>query len=371
VIGTDPGSGARLNEGPLVRNADWLNRELQQGGAATDAVITSVRSLGEVGGGQVGRLERLQVEWDRPAAGPASFIVKLPSDNRKVRAAAFATGTYANEWHFFARLAPTLRVRVPRCWAARYDESASEFLLVLEDLAGSAPGDQFSGLAVGQVHLAARAAAALHAGRWADPDLEGLSPQRLSAGERADHLATIYRTSVRRFVHRVGPLVAPEIVALVCALTGDVRQWALGTGTPHTLVHHDFRSENLLFGCSPGAPDLAVVDWQTVRGGLGMCDLAYLVGGSVAPEVRAGSEREFVEAYLAALRGYGVTYSAATAWRDYRFCSLWGVIMTVMAATLSEPSARADRLLALMAERHGWHAIELDAVSVLRDISPG
>ena len=46
-----------------------------------------------------------------------------------------------------------MRVRTPECWVTRYDEADQRCVLVMEDLAQSAQGDQFDGCSPGQVPL--------------------------------------------------------------------------------------------------------------------------------------------------------------------------------------------------------------------------
>ena len=62
-----------------------------------------------------------------------------------------------------------------------------------------------------------------------------------------------------------------------------VGAWALGSGSPLTVAHYDFRPDNFLFARSPDAPPLVVVDWQTANEGLGMVDVAYMIAGSFSP----------------------------------------------------------------------------------------
>ena len=49
---------------------------------------------------------------------------------------------------------------------------------------------------------------------------------------------------------------------------------------PKTLVHGDFRSENILFSDT----EATTVDWQTVGESSALTDAAYFLGGSVATE---------------------------------------------------------------------------------------
>jgi aminoglycoside phosphotransferase (APT) family kinase protein len=144
-----------------------------------------------------------------------------------------------------------------------------------------------------------------------------------------------------------------------------LQKWALGSSTPPTLVHGDFRPDNFLFGREPGAPPLAVVDWQTVSKGRGATDVAYFIGGAFAPDARHEVERDLVETYRRRLTAGGLTYSPEDCWTDYRWGSLHGVLITVLATSMAAQTERGDRLFTLMANRHALHAIELEAVELV------
>jgi hypothetical protein len=129
----------------------------------------------------------------------------------------------------------------------------------------------------------------------------------------------------------------------------------------------DIRPDNFLLGRADGAPPLAVVDWQTIFKGLGVIDVAYLIGGSLEPAGRRAHERDLVEEYRAHLSTAGIDYSSDDCWRDYRWGTLHGVIICVCAAMMAEQTERGDDMLTLMGTRHARHALDLDALSLLDD----
>ncbi len=67
----------------------------------------------------------------------------------------------------------------------------------------------------------------------------------------------------------------------------------------------------------------------------------------------------------AACSSAGVDYDADTLWHDYRLGSLWGVVMTVIATILAAQTERGDEMLTVMAQRHGRHALDLEARGAL------
>lgn len=350
---------------PAAIDAAWMTEGLQAAGVARGATVTSLDLDGFIGTGQTGRNARFRLTWDDPDGRPASVVGKFSSADPQAARAAFENGTYRNEWAFYTRLAHTLRVRAPACHIARYDEAAPDFVLIMEDLAGSAQGDQFAGLTLDQAALAVEQAVGLHAPRWGDPTLGEFNPDRAQDDERAAGLGLIYEMTMDPFLDRLGPRLDADVVDLVRELQPKVAQWVMASETPRTAVHLDFRPDNFMFGITPEAPPLVVVDWQTVGRGSAMWDLAYVIGGSFGRDVRAANERALLDEYRRRMAVEGVAYDADTCWRDYRLGALWGLAMTVIATILAAETERGNDMLTTMGQRHGRHAIDLESMRLL------
>ncbi len=354
---------------PKAIDGPWLTEALEGAGVARGAKVVDVEIAGYIGTGQTGRTARLALTWDRPDGRPPTLIAKVPSDDDHARTQAFGNGVYLKEWLFYDRVAHTVGIRTPRCFAARFDVTVPDFVLLFEDLAGSRPGDQLEGLTLDEVALAIEQAAALHAPRFGDPSLATVftngqpAPSPEQAAVAAEEL---YGVTLPGFLDRLGHCLDADIVELVRRFAPLVGRWTLGTGTPFTVVHYDFRADNFLFGQTPDAPPLVVVDWQTVNAGVGACDVAYVISGSFPDAAdRARVERDLVEEYRARMTAAGIEQSADDGWRDYRYGSLWGIVITVIATMLAEHTERGNDMLTAMAQRHGRHALDLDALTLL------
>jgi hypothetical protein len=343
----------------------WLTDALAEAGVARGATVTDVEFLGLIGTGQTGRNGRFALTWDDPEGRPATVVAKFPSDDPNARLAAFGNGTYFREWDFYTTVEPTVRIRTPQVHAALFDESVPDFVLLMEDIAGSVQGDQLAGLTPDQAALAAAEAVQLHAPRWGEDGLATKFGGDVTEEMRIAMINMFYGGTMEGFLDRLGPRLDDDVVGLVRDFAGSVGRWGLGTGTPDTVVHMDYRPDNFLFGQAEGAPPLVVVDWQTVTASNAMCDLAYMIGGGFEPADRAAVERDLLEDYRRRLNAEGVDYDADTCWRDYRFCSLWGVAMTVIATMLAEETERGNDMLTAMAQRHGRHALDLDALALV------
>ena len=150
---------------------------------------------------------------------------------------------------------------------------------------------------------------------------------------------------------------------------------------PHrTVVHGDFRLDNLLFrgpGDSSRAPTAAngavtsvhvgVVDFQTVTHACGAQDLAYFVGAGLTTESRRLHESELVQRWVDGLRGYNVALTYDDAWHEYRKFTFAGYVMAVVASMIVKQTDRGDEMFLAMANRHAQHAVDLDSLAAVRN----
>lgn len=347
-------------------DAEWLNEVFIADGVAQGATVTAVEFKGYIGTGQTGSNGRFAITWDDPTGRPTSVVAKFPSADPDARVTAFASGAYLREWNFYANIAHTVSVRVPKVYASHFDGDGQHFVLLMDDIVGAEQGDQIAGLTLDDAELAVAEAVQLHAPRWADPTLPVQVGGGMSMEERAFGLGMAYAATRDGFLARLGHRLDPEVIALVEELTPLVPAWVQGVGAPNTVLHMDYRPDNLMFGRQPGAAPLVVVDWQTVADGPALTDVAYLLGGAFEPARRAEVERDLIESYQRRLTDAGVQYSFDDCWRDYRVGSVWGVVMTVIATMYAAETERGNDMLVAMGNRHGHHALDLQALELLR-----
>jgi hypothetical protein len=176
---------------------------------------------------------------------------------------------FAAEVRFYREIAPVVGLRVPTCWSARADESGTR--LELEDLSAWEPG--------ADPVAAAQVLRDLHE-RWRHRALSQWSWLR-RPGAAVGLVETLYAQQWPVLAAR-GDLSGP-VRHLGEWLVGRVRwaeELAAGAG-PHTLIHGDASLRNMRT-----APDgtIAVLDWEDVSVGPGVCDLAWLLVSSIPPE---------------------------------------------------------------------------------------
>ncbi|WP_309647675.1 phosphotransferase [Nocardioides sp.] len=346
---------------PIVTDASgltaaWVSEAL---GAAVTEVVAE-----QVGTGQIGTCYRLRLTG---ADVPASVLVKLPAADQGSRD--LLAGAYRGELIFYAEIAPTVAVRVPACHFAAIAPDSGDFTLVMEDLAPAVQGDQIAGCTVDQARDAVVNLAGLHGPRWSDPTLEDFDHLSLSGPEDAAILAELAGPTTELFIDGLGDLLAAVDVDTLRACVPVIEAWSLARPERFALVHGDYRLDNLMFapaGASADVPAVVAVDWQTLSLGLPARDLAYVVGTSLDPAVRASSERDLVAAYHAALTSYGVRgHSLEECWDDYRFAMVQGPLVATFGCAYGTRSERGDRMFATMVARSCAAIRELETLGLV------
>ncbi len=330
------------------------------------ARIVAVRSE-LLSAGKLARTVRFLLTWaDADRCGPASLIGKFPADSARVRGSKYAADAYALELAFYRRIAPTIRVSVPRCHFVASDPTTGRFALILHDVGSAGKVGQIAGANADQIAAALVELSRLHVQYWACEQSEYFRwvPVRHSPAH-ARRLAAAYRLLHRRFLDRFGGYLSNRAVRLIEVLDTVIRRWSFFVNPPYTLLHGDYRVDNLLFEANPADARVTVLDWQNLGIGAGVSDAAYLIGGSLPIEIRRSREAELMRVYLDALTAGGVAVNDRDYRTAYRAHALNGLHMTVVSAMLVDDGPGSRELFVTMAERHAAHADDLDAPGAL------
>ncbi len=319
-----------------------------------DVTVLDVRPVGT---GQIGACYQVTLETD---GSRKSLLAKLPAADPATRE--MLAGAYRGEVTFYADLAKTLAVRVPKCHHVAMREGTGEFTLLLEDLAPARQGDQLAGCTVSQARAAAVNLAGLHGPRWCDPSLTTIPGLSINGPDDAAILAELYGPATEAFIGGLADLLAAGDADTLRACVEVAAPWALGRAERFALVHGDYRLDNLMFATDDS---VWAVDWQTLSLALPARDLAYLVGTSLEVDDRRGSERDLVAAYHQALVGHGVAaYDEETCWDDYRYAMVQGPLVAVFGFAYGTRTERGDRMFAAMARRACAAIRDLDTLSL-------
>lgn len=352
---------------PSALTAAWLTRALRASGRIGDERVTDV-TLQPLGTGQMSDSLRVVVGYDRPVRGPASLVAKLPAADETSRQTAALLRSYEKEVRFYQQLAPALPIRTPEVLYADIDVDTARFVLLLEDLAPARAGDQLSGCSPEAAALAIGELVKLHAPRWDDAtlaELDWLHPDRAA---NAAFLLDLLPGLWDGFRARYGSEVEGDVRRAGDALFAELETYLAADTEPWSVVHGDYRLDNLLFGPDATCPTVAVVDWQTCGHGPAAADVAYFVGAGLLPADRRAVEKDLVRTYHRGLMAAGVSgYDWDRCWHDYRRGTWAGLIMAIAASNLVERTPRGDRMFVAMATRHARHALDLDAPGVIAD----
>ena len=360
-----------MPETPEAITADWLNEVLTDHPQFSSQIVTGVESevIGD-GEGFVGDILRLTLQM-QDDHHPRTMVAKLPKlENRAVGE---LLGAYEREIMFYRSFAEELPIRTAGLIHADFDrdrgsENQEEilrradalprwlngataklgrwiaaakkrrYILLIEDVAPAVPGNQLEGASRKRCRQVLRELAALHARFWDADALHGhfwLLPSDIDV--RMRH--TMMKDSREAFARSFGATaerLAPSLDALTD--TGVELLQGLCAG-PNTLLHNDMRLDNLLFD----ADGAIFIDWQLVRRGPAMIDVAYFLASAVTDEEPA---HDLIETYHEALASHGIhSYPLDRAMADYR-SALQVVLMSLSTVdSVDVGSGRGDELL--------------------------
>ena len=348
-------------------NAEWLTSALRSRGALRDGdSVSSFTStiLGE-GEGFLGELARVELQYAGAADGaPRTVIAKFPTMIPENRGLGTMLGVYEHEIRFYTELAEHVGVRVPDCYFGDLDpeprsavimgrvlgllpdrvtlmlldrltlaagKSARRFGLLIEDLDTARVGDQVAGATLEDAEVALVALARLHARFWESPLLDRDWLPRPSDAPRITHglFERAWPVFEQRFRDRLTPQVRRNtdwVAEHGVALLNRVAR------PPVTLVHGDYRLDNLMFNDGDGEEPVTIIDWQGVMVANPMVDVAYFIRPNLPPELADSAEQDLLALYHRTLVEGGVTgYDFDRCRADYNLGQLFvlhlGVIL--------------------------------------------
>jgi hypothetical protein len=343
---------------------EFLTESLRAAGWIGDAAVMDV-DVNTIGAGQMGICARYELRLDRAVEGaPGRVVGKFAAEDDAARAFMASSG-YRNELCFYQHFATRVTIRAPRCAYAAIDDEGW-FTLLLEDLAPLQPGDQLRGCTVPEVESAVRELVGLHAPFWDSPELDDHACFAGHAFADPTVLAEGLQGVVPGFVERYADAFAPDEVDFYERLATSARGWIEARPASRSLVHSDYRPDNLLFGADPVRPQVAAVDWQGFGRGCALSDVSFVVGNALTAHDRRAHEERIVREYHDALVAAGVgEYSFAECWDDYGRSLLSALLTTIFGAMYGARTARGDEMFVVMGGRHARQILDLDVDSLL------
>ncbi len=347
----------------------WLTAALQSAGHNVEIATVSATPLG-VGVGMMSGLQSLALTYAK-GTGPALLVLKMPTENDVNRSVADLYHLYERETLFYRDIASRSTAYTPVVYRADID--GNNFVLLLEDLSDYTLGDQVKGCTLEETEGGVAWLARHHASLWGqtdDPELAFLP--EVSPSYSSDGLMQGCAFGWDPMAALFGHVVPERIAALkdrYLAVLPKLFDWM--ATPPLTVVHGDFRMDNLFFGSAPGQEPLIAIDWQGSLRGRASQDIAYFLSGSLPIELRRQHERALINQWHTGLVASGVTgFSEADAWEDYRKAVLYvWVIAVVIAGTLDPTNERGRQWISVMLQRSIAAIDDLDLVTLMDEMS--
>ena len=253
---------------------------------------------------------------------PETVFVKMAAAGAAIRLFGNLAELGGDEVRFYRDVRPTLDIEVPVVHGLDHDPRTKRFVLVLEDLGerGCTFPELVDALDVEQATAGLATLARLHGAHWEDPALDrppgtlgGLGWVRANS---ADPLLPLFGAIIGRFARRLGAdhpeLVAPGGRAILSAYPSVAG--ALDRGR-HTVLHGDPHPGNWYVD----GDRLGLLDWQAIRRGDPLRDVAYFLVLGLDPSDRREHERSLLGGYADALAQHGgPDLTPDGAWERYR-----------------------------------------------------
>ena len=336
----------------------WLTEALYSTETPPDVVVTSIYIEPIAEFTCAGQLARLHLSFSQPQLTlPNTLVVKLHAPDELLRAKIRPFTPDKREILFYQQLASHLPLRIPHCFYSAMNARDGKYVRILEDLASAKVGDQIRGSTAEEAALALRAIAGFHAYWWKSEKLEGfdwLTGSPSDSDAATTWVLNQYCKAFPIFVDKAGTLLTDAAKAFGEQLPQKLTDKPRCGKLPQTLVHGDFRLENMFFGTSLGEPGFAVIDWQDISRGEGVWDIAWFIGGCFqVTSKRQVEEQQLLKIYHETLKANGVSgYTFEACWKDYRLAmSRYFLQAVLMVASLNPENDRENRLARTVAER--------------------
>ena len=345
-------------------DATWFTNMLRAGGHLTDkqSVLTATATRLGAGEGMASLLWRVVLTYDQPSSSPKSVIVKLATDDAHRLFIMQTAKFYAREVRFYDELAADAPVRVPKCIHAAIDPETSLFILILEDVGQLRHVDQLEGCGFDDAVQALRTLAKFQS-RWWGQDLSDLATTFIPMNDGFNQFVVpmLHQQNWPAARDARPDLWPDDVSTFLDGFVAKVPHILEGLMGPDTLIHNDYRVDNLLWD----GDEIVVLDFQMSSVASGLLDFAYFVGQSIPKEIRKQRFDELMDAYLSELVANGIVLDREAALDKYRRALVFGFMWPLgLMGSYDTLEPRGRELAETMLERHLSAVADCDALSL-------
>ena len=312
-------------------DATWLSTALQT--PVRDVEVEPVA----VGEGFMSEVARIAIDYAGSASAaaslPHSVVAKVPTTEPGSVALGQMLRVWEREARFYLDVAPRLPVRTPECYHAAGDEESGLWSLLLEDLSELQLGDQVAGATEDQAISAVDWLARFHGQAATEPALQNLSwlPD-VATDPMYQGLQPMLEAVWPSFAEQFADCCPDRTLEVVEQSKQQLSQLLADKPTPPTVIHADYRLDNLFFG---DGGELVPIDWQAPALGQPLYDLTYFMCGCLNVEDRRRLERDLLQRWSDGVQqAGGTTLTGDELWHEYRRMVL--VVMTIQALLMGQ-----------------------------------
>lgn len=270
-------------------------------------INTQVNSV-QILGVDVGTTTRVRIAVDHNGTETLArhWFVKFPSLAWRARLITALPRLLHTEVRFYNEIAHHVPLNLPPCLAA-HSQFGQGSTLVLADIGefpckAGHPGDSLSFAQAAEV---IKQLGRFHAQFWQRSQLDSNYPW-LAGPVRylEDGLGTALAVPLmKRGLHLARKLIPVELQTPALRYAKKRREiMAFLNDAPQTLIHHDCHAGNLFWQ----KDKVGFLDWQLVRIGEGVSDIAYFLATALMPETRRLHEENLLAIYASTLNDNGV-----------------------------------------------------------------
>lgn len=296
---------------------EWINAALHEGGVLDALIASVIVEPMHPSKGLIGDLATIYVTYRR-GSGPSAFVLKLPAANPDSRHIGEMLHAYAREVAFYRHVAPhAVDTRLARCYYSGADEHAGRWAILLESIEAD-EFNFFAGATMAQANAAVDALADFHHLWWNAADPFDWMPGFDTSG--VGGLTSLWLANLPFFVDKYREVLPDPTAEWVLAFAPRLSTWsARAAGEPLTMVHSDYRIDNLLFQ----GDQVTMIDWQTTMRAPAAMDLSCFISTSLGMDDRRNNEGVLIDRYLNRLTMQGTFVDRSWFLQSYDENLLW------------------------------------------------
>lgn len=300
---------------PNDLTVDWAQRVVNQ--HDSNALVTNVN----VTTVEVGTTTRVKIIVDHNSTTvPRGWFIKLPSLAWRARMITALPRLLHTEVRFYNELAHAVPVAMPVCLAAQSQFGRGSTLVLADVAEGEGiPSSPRDSLNLSESLLVVEQLARFHGHFWNsvhDPNYRWLAG---SVRRLEDSLGSALALPLMQRGLKLAGTAIPSTLHKPAIRYARYRRRVMQflTQSPQTLIHHDCHSGNLFWNSDKS--HAGFLDWQLVRLGEGVSDVAYFLATALSPDTRQQHELSLLARYEQILKNQGVVnFNDTTLMQRYR-----------------------------------------------------